>query len=114
MVNTNLSYRYFLEKASSLLYSLLVGEGDARSRLKQNEMTILFILALPVPEELKLMQKEILTALTKKGETKVGEHVLVSAFQNTITSMRNSTASNIIAKISSLYTYTKCNQGGDE
>lgn len=102
-LNTKPNKRYFLEKTSNLLYDLLIGVGDAKSRLRENEIEILYILHLDIPELLKAKQKELLTTLSKKKVSRVGGHTLTSSFQNTLSSMRNSTASKIIQKISSLY-----------
>lgn len=98
-----MSKRYFLEKTSNLLYDLLIGLGDAKSRLRENENEILFILHLDIPLELKHKQEEIYIMVSKKKESRIGEHLLSSSFQNTLNGMRNSTASKIIKKISSLF-----------
>lgn len=86
---------------------MLVGEGDAKSRLRENEVDVSFILNLEVPEDLKSMQREIWKRLTKKEATTFEGKVVVTAYQSTISSMRNSTASKIIAQISSLYSLVK-------
>ncbi|HVX27222.1 MAG TPA: hypothetical protein VHB70_12815 [Parafilimonas sp.] len=107
MIKSQTSTRYFLEKTSNLLYELLIGEGDAKSRLRENESDVSFILNLDVPEKLKGMQREIWQRLTKKEATKFDGKVIVTSYQSTISSMRNSTASKIIAQISSLYSSVK-------
>ena len=106
--STGISSRYFLEKASNLLYNLLIGEGDAKSRLRENELLISYILALDIPDELRTKQKNILTLLSKKEALKFEDKVIVSSFQNSISSMRNATASKIIKQINSLYFEVKC------
>lgn len=106
-ISSKKSYTYFLEKASNLLYNLLVGEGDARSRLRENELLVLFVLHLDIPTELESKQKEILLQLSKKEASKFHEKIIASSFQNSISIMRNSTASKIITQLNALYFETK-------
>src|SRR6185437_9614334 len=101
--STRIYYTYFLEKTSNLLYNLLVGEGDAKSRLRENEFLVSYILALDIPPELKSKQKDISALLSKREMLKVEDTVILSAYQNSISNMRNSTASKIIKQINSLY-----------
>src|ERR1700749_400191 len=100
MFNGKTSKTYFLEKASNLMYNLLIGKGDARSRLRENENMILFVLALNVPEEFTSEQKKILSSVTKKGALQIDDKIIVSAFSNSIARIQNSTASKIIQKLS--------------
>ena len=51
------SKRYFLEKTSNLLYNLLIGPGDAKSRLRENELLIMYTLHLDIPDELNTRTK---------------------------------------------------------
>ena len=102
------SKTYFLEKTSNLLYKLLVGKGDARSRLRENESSIMFILNIDVPDEFKKEQKKILKLLSKREAFEIDDKVLATSFQNSISGIRNSTASEIIKKISSLFHSVKC------
>jgi hypothetical protein len=97
------SRTYFLEKTSNLLYDLLVGKGDAKSRLRENELNIMYILHLDIPSKLKPKQKEIIAKLSKKETLQVDKYIIASSFQHTLSGMRNSTAAEIIKKISSLY-----------
>ena len=88
-----ISSRYFLEKTSNLLYNLLVGEGDAKSRLRENELLVSYILALEIPTEFREKQKHILNLLSKKEALKIEDKIIVSSFQNSISSIKNVTAS---------------------
>lgn len=102
------SKTYFLEKASNLMYDLLIGQGDARNRLRQNELLVLYVLVLDVPNDFIKEQKNILKFVTKKGGLQVDDKIIVTAFQHTISNIRNSTASRIIQRLHSFYYNVKC------
>ena len=105
---TGFSYRYFLEKTSNLICNLLVAEGNAKSRLRENELLITYILVLNIPVKLKEKQQNIMALLSRKDALIFEDKIIVSSFQNSISSMRNSTASKIIKQINALYFETKC------
>jgi hypothetical protein len=50
--------RYILEKSSTVVYKLITGKGDARRRLRENEMELKFALLFDVPDHLKELKKE--------------------------------------------------------
>jgi hypothetical protein len=106
--STKISSRYFLEKTSNLLYNLLIGEGDAKSRLRDNELLVTYVLVLDIPTELRVKQKAISYLLTKKQATKFEGKTIITSYQNSISSIRNVTAAKIIKQINSLYYEVKC------
>jgi hypothetical protein len=106
--STKISSRYFLEKTSNLLYNLLIGEGDAKSRLRDNELLVTYVLVLDIPTELRVKQKAISNLLTKKQATKFEGKTIITSYQNSISSIRNVTAAKIIKQINSLYYEVKC------
>lgn len=70
------NYTQFLEKSSDLIHRLLIGCGDARSRLRKCEVQIYDILTLEVPQELKLLQTNIAKKLSGKPTVKVGDTIV--------------------------------------
>jgi hypothetical protein len=106
--STKISSRYFLEKTSNLLYNLLIGEGDAKSRLRDNELLVTYVLVTDIPTELRVKQKAISNLLTKKQATKFEGKTIITSYQNSISSIRNVTAAKIIKQINSLYYEVKC------
>lgn len=97
------NYSYFLEKCSALVRKLIAGEGTARERLSQCETQIYATLLCPVPKDLESTRESILKRVHKKPSVQIQDKVMITSFRNTVSSMRNSTASKIIADIYSLY-----------
>ena len=85
------------------MHNLLVGEGDARARLRENEGLIMFVLHLDVPKQFEPEQKRILKLVTKKEAFQIDDKIVVTAFKNTIFSIRNSTASKVIQQLNGFF-----------
>jgi hypothetical protein len=83
---------YIIEKSSGVIYNLITGQGDARRRLKENEMNLKYALIFEVPDHLKKLRKRIIAKLGKYSELKT---------------MRNVTASKIIAQFYHLFNEVK-------
>ena len=98
-----MAYAYFIEKSSALIHRLLIGKGTAKQRLLENEVEVMWVLHLDIPDNLNYLRKKILIALSKKPQ--LGDKM--SSFRHTLIYMHNSTASKIIDNIYSIYLGTK-------
>jgi hypothetical protein len=94
---------YFIEKTSVLVRKLITGQGNAKERLRENEVNLLLCLASPLPDDLKPKRDKILKALEKKHEISHNGIVSMTAFQHTLYKMKKETASKIIGDIYDLY-----------
>jgi hypothetical protein len=97
------SYTDFLEKSSALIHKLIIGQGDAKSRLGDSEFELTFLLSFDVPEHLKKLKERILKSVSKKPTLELAGKVYMTSFRNSISNIRNSTASEIIDDIYSLH-----------
>jgi hypothetical protein len=93
------SFTYFLEKSSTLIHKLIISGGDARTRLRDCEFELTFLLTFDVPEHLEKLKERILKSVFKKPALELGVKVYLTSFRNSISNIRNSTASKIIDDI---------------
>ena len=63
-INT-ISFTSFFKKSSSLIQKLNVGQGDAKSRLRDAEFDLSFLLSFDVPEHLDTLKGEIKKSIFK-------------------------------------------------
>lgn len=88
----------FIEKSNEAIFKLLTGERDARSRLMYAQTELAMSLSWPIGhKEFEMRQLEIWNRLTSKGAIMIDETVLMTPLQNTVSAMRNKSASRIIA-----------------
>ena len=104
------SYSYFLEKSSAVIYKLLIGPGDAKSRLRDVEFDLTFILSFELPKEYLNLKAEIRRHLFIKRQDEIDGKVLNTSYKKSISTIRNSTASKIIEKIHLLHCQVSCYQ----
>jgi hypothetical protein len=97
------SFTYFLEKSSALISKLIIGQGDAKARLRDAEFEITFLLSFYVPEHLEQLKEKIFKSVTQKPALELNDKVYMTSFQNSVSGIRNSTASKIIRDIYSLH-----------
>ena len=97
------SFTYFLEKSSALIGKLIIGQGDAKRRLRDAEFELTFLLSFEVPEHLEKLKQKIFKSVSKNPALKLNDKVYMTSFQNSISSIRNSTASKILDDIYSLH-----------
>jgi len=105
-----MSSRYFIEKCSNLIYNLLVGEGNAKQRLKKCEIDLMFVMHIDLPNEFEKQRIQILKRLCRHEPIISDGKVKIDSFTQTILHMRNSTASKIIADIYNLFQNVKSYQ----
>ena len=94
---------YFLEKSSTLIRKLIEGEGDAKSRLRDAEFDLYFLMSFDVPKHLEPLKEKIASKISHKPNLEFNSKVHTSSFQNSISGIRNATASKIIGDIYSLH-----------
>lgn len=99
----NNNFLYLSEKLSTLIYNLLIGTGTAKQRLTANLNLFLRAFSLDFPKELEKSKKKIINQLTKFPEIKMGEEIISNAYENTLSKIKNETASSIIGDIYELH-----------
>jgi uncharacterized protein (DUF849 family) len=95
---------YFVEKSTAMIRKLVTGKGDAISRLREVETEICFLLAFDVPPHLEKLKHEIQKYVFKYEEFSINGLIKRTSFQNSIATIRNSTASKIIDCLYTLHT----------
>lgn len=96
----NISELYYLkEKLSSLVSNLLIGEGNAKERLKSNLVLIYRTFALDFPPQYQKEKEKIIWQLTKFGPNFLEDKMILNEYENTLFKIKNSTASKIIKEI---------------
>ncbi len=98
---------YFIEKTSTLIRKLVIGQGTSKQRLRECEIEISISLSIPIPTDLEPNRKKIQNRLYKKNEIGFGDKIGMTSFQHTLLYMKNSTASDIIKDIYALYSEIK-------
>lgn len=93
----------FIEKSNEALFKLATGTGNAKQRLMDAQTEMYLSLTWPIgskefDDRLEALWKE----LNLKGPILFEDKTIMTAYANTVSDMRNKTASGIIAEFLSL------------
>lgn len=94
---------YFIEKCSEVLYNLLIGEGNAKERLLQNQTKITLCLSINLPEEVTPKKEKIESVLFAEPADIMGNQILHTSYMNSVCKMRKAKAANVIKDLNELY-----------
>ena len=90
---------YLNEKLSNLIYYLLIGEENAKQRLKNNLLNFHRAFSLDFPLELETKKLNVIKQLTKFPKVYFADSLVMNEYENTIHKIKNSSASKIIRDI---------------
>lgn len=90
---------YLNEKLSTLIYNLLIDEGNSKQRLKNNLLNFHRAFSLKFPCEIESKKTKVIKKLTKFPKVFFADSIVMNEYENTLFKIRNSTASKIISDI---------------
>lgn len=100
--------RYTVEKTSDLIYKLISGPGDARTRLLDCNHAVWMLLHCELPEECIEVRERVKGKLLNKPEKENNKNFFNSSYFRSVVAMRNKTAGKVIGDIYYIYQTLCC------